>query len=158
MTKNSLDLKILDQLQKDNSQTYDDMSETIGLSPTSCLRRVRSLRSKNYILGDHCILNEEILGFNVSGIVSIVLSEDCIELAEKLDRICQHHPEIQQCYIVSSNIDIVLFVKFKTATEYKEFLYNLMDIFSEISVREYVSSLVLSTVTNNRLVNLNPVK
>ena len=62
----NIDLKILNELQKNGDITNVKLAKTLEISPPSCLRRVKSLEEKNLILGYNAIVNPELLGFKVT--------------------------------------------------------------------------------------------
>lgn len=148
------DLKILNEIQHDCSQGYDSISKKVNLSPTSCLRRLRKLEKAGFVDGKHAVLDHEKLGFTVKAIVSVELSQDVLDLGDRLEKICKNNPEIQQCYITSSNVDFLLFLIFRDVAEFTGFLDNLISIFHNLSVREYESSVVVRTVKNDLAIPL----
>ncbi len=46
-----IDRKIMDLLQQDARITYQALADRVALSPSACLRRVRDLEERGYILG-----------------------------------------------------------------------------------------------------------
>ena len=61
----SIDRRILRDLQQDGRVTNVDLAERAGISAPPCLRRVRALEREGYIQGYHAELNPEKLGFTV---------------------------------------------------------------------------------------------
>lgn len=144
------DVKILHEIQRDCSLSYDRISEKVNLSPTSCLRRIHKLEKAGFIEGRHAFLNKAKLGFGVEALISVELSQDVLDLSDRLSVICDENPQIQQCYIVSSQADFIVIAVFRDAGEFTTFLDNLISIFHNLSIREYDSSLVVKSVANRR--------
>ena len=61
----SIDRRILRDLQQDGRVTNVELAERAGISAPPCLRRVRALEGEGYIQGYHAELNPEKLGFTV---------------------------------------------------------------------------------------------
>lgn len=55
----AMDLKILGKLQKDCTQSLDLLSDSVGLSSTSCYRRIRRLESVGIIKAKVAVLDEK---------------------------------------------------------------------------------------------------
>lgn len=150
-TLTEIDFHILDALQKDCSISYDQMSEIVGRSPTACLRRVKRLDELGYIKSRVAVLDGPSIGFDLTGIFFVELGQDVMDLDIKLNRVCRSRPEIQYCSIISSHADFFFTAIFKNSGEYKEFIFNIIEIFHELDVREYDSHLVVREVCNRRL-------
>jgi Lrp/AsnC family transcriptional regulator len=57
-----IDLKILDQIQKDASLSTTELAEKVGLSQSPCWRRLQRLREEGYIKGQVALLDRKQLG------------------------------------------------------------------------------------------------
>ena len=62
----SIDLRILNELQMNGDITNVKLANKLKISPPSCLRRVKSLKRKNLILGYNAVVNPELLGYKVT--------------------------------------------------------------------------------------------
>ena len=69
----SIDRRILRDLQQDGRVTNVELAERAGISAPPCLRRVRALEGEGYIQGYHAELNPEKLGFTVIIFAFVVL-------------------------------------------------------------------------------------
>ncbi|MGL3104136.1 winged helix-turn-helix transcriptional regulator [Bradyrhizobium sp. BR 1432] len=75
-----LDLKLLMLLQENNLQTSEELAERVGLSPTSCLRRLRRLRENGAIMSDVSIISPSVAGKRVTSIVLVALEQEQLDL------------------------------------------------------------------------------
>ena len=66
-----LDARILSALQRDGRLSVVELAESIGLSPTPCARRIKSLESSGAIEGYAAILNPARIGLEVLAIVQV---------------------------------------------------------------------------------------
>src|ERR1700758_3209691 len=62
----AIDRKILKELQEDGRITNVDLADRVGISAPPCLRRMRALEEAGYIKGYRALLDEKLLGFEVT--------------------------------------------------------------------------------------------
>src|SRR6266513_396915 len=62
----AIDWKILKELQDDGRMTNVELARRVGISAPPCLRRVRALEQAGYIKGYRGLLDEKLLGFDVT--------------------------------------------------------------------------------------------
>ena len=68
-----IDRKLLNLMQRDASRTNVDMADEVGLSPSSCLRRIRRLRKEGIIDRIVAILNSARSGRVIKALVTVEL-------------------------------------------------------------------------------------
>jgi Lrp/AsnC family leucine-responsive transcriptional regulator len=114
LTLDSIDVQILDQLQKDASLSNQELAERVRTSAPTCLRRIKRLRDAGMIEHQIAILNPEALalavGHGLAAIVEITLDRQGNEEQERFEQRVQADPAVQQCYRVSPGPDFVLVV------------------------------------------------
>ena len=103
-----LDLRILDQLQRDASLTNQDLAEVVHASPPTCMRRVRRLRETGIIERTVAILAPEKVRPTITAIVEITLDTQSAEALQRFEQRVQVEPAILQCYRVSTGPEFVL--------------------------------------------------
>ncbi|HEY2255920.1 MAG TPA: Lrp/AsnC family transcriptional regulator [Variovorax sp.] len=127
------DLRLLDALQHDLSQSNQALAERLGISPPTCLRRVRRLREGGWITSEVAILSAERLGPLLSAVVEVSLdrqdagSLDAFEIRVAADE------AVQQCYRVSPGPDFVLIVIVRDMPAYQALAQRLFT--SDANVR-----------------------
>ena len=78
----SIDIKILNELQRNGKISNIDLSKKVGLSPTPCLERVKRLEKQGVIMGYRALLNPEILECHlVSGDFDYLLKTRVADMA-----------------------------------------------------------------------------
>jgi DNA-binding Lrp family transcriptional regulator len=70
----SIDWAILKELQADGSITNVELARRVGISAPPCLRRVRALEEAGFIKGYRGLLDEKLLGFEVTVFAMVHLS------------------------------------------------------------------------------------
>ena len=103
-----LDMRILDQLQRDASLTNQDLADVVHASPPTCMRRVRRLRETGIIERTVAILAPEKVRPTITAIVEITLDTQSAEALQRFEQRVQVEPAILQCYRVSTGPDFVL--------------------------------------------------
>ena len=61
-----IDLRIIDELQRNGRMTNVDLARRVGISAPPCLRRVRALEKAGFIAGYHANVDPALLGFGVT--------------------------------------------------------------------------------------------
>ncbi len=110
----NIDIKLLELLQTNASQSNQSLAEKVHISPPTCLRRLKALRDSGLIEREIAILNTEklaaIQGFGLTALVEITLDRQGAEhLAAFEERVIQD-TAVQQCYRVSPGPDFCLVV------------------------------------------------
>ncbi|WP_138379835.1 Lrp/AsnC family transcriptional regulator [Luteithermobacter gelatinilyticus] len=103
-----IDLKILSILQNDARITNHDLSQKVGLSPSSCLQRVRKLEEEGYIEGYMANINLDMICRTVTVLVTVSLHEHTNDNFKAFEEAIEKFPEIVECYTVSGNFDYFL--------------------------------------------------
>ena len=110
----AIDVRLLDQLQRDASQSNQALAEKVHVSPPTCLRRVKRLQDAGLVERQVAILSADklapVLGHGLTAIVEISLDrQDADSLAAFEARVAADD-SVQQCYRVSPGPDFVLVV------------------------------------------------
>jgi Lrp/AsnC family transcriptional regulator, leucine-responsive regulatory protein len=138
------DARILAALQQDGRLPVVELAETIGLSPTPCARRIRTLESLGIIEGYAALLNPSKVGLEVLAIVQVKLTEHTDETVARFEREIAVLDEVTHCYAMTGSYDFILQV-------YGEDLESLSNVVLKKliripNVRDLQSSVVLATV------------
>ena len=110
----NIDIKLLELLQIDASQSNQSLAEKVHISPPTCLRRVKTLRDNGLIERQIAILNPdklaEIQGYGLTALVEITLDRQGAEHLEAFEVRVIQDTAVQQCYRVSPGPDFCLIV------------------------------------------------
>lgn len=104
----TIDLKILSKLQKDGNITNIDLSQTAGISPPPCLRRVRALEEEGIIQNYYVELDAKKLGFAMQSIVFIELTKQSDVDLEAFKNYINAFETVRECYLISGDHDFML--------------------------------------------------
>jgi DNA-binding Lrp family transcriptional regulator len=104
----SIDWKILRELQDDGRMTNVELSRRVGISAPPCLRRVKRLEDAGIIRGYRAILNSRVLGFDVVAFCFIGLHQQAeAEVKAFADR-TRNWPIVRSAWMVSGDSDFLL--------------------------------------------------
>jgi DNA-binding Lrp family transcriptional regulator len=103
-----IDWNILRELQRDGRMTNVELARRVGISAPPCLRRVRSLEEAGIISGYRALLDEKMLGFEVTMFAFVSLSSQAdVDLAAFEDRV-RDWELVRECWILSGDVDFML--------------------------------------------------
>ena len=109
-----IDVKLLELLQTDASQSNQNLAEKVHISPPTCLRRIKALRDSGLIEHEIAILNidklAEVQGYGLTALIEITLDRQGAEHLEAFENRVIQDVAVQQCYRVSPGPDFCLIV------------------------------------------------
>ena len=118
----ALDRKILESLQANGRMSLADLSGTVGLSPSPCLRRVRNLEQSGVIARYVAVLDQRRVGLPVSVFVSIKLEKQRQESLDRFAKAVERWPEVLECYLMTGSRDYWLRVVVPDLEAYERFV------------------------------------
>ncbi len=122
MEIDAIDLKILDVLQRNGRISNADLAESVGLSPSPCLRRVRNLEKSGVISNYACILDQTVVDLAISVFVQVTLERQVEAALETFERLIRERPEVLECYLMTGDSDYLLRIVVPDVTAYEQFL------------------------------------
>lgn len=117
------DKHILQELQRDARISNLELAEKVNLTATPCARRVRHLEEAGVIIGHKTILDPQLLGLNLTAMVSITMDKHTADRFEKFETAAAELPEVMECYVVTGqDSDFLIKVLVRDMRHYEEFL------------------------------------
>ena len=104
----AIDRKILKELQDDGRMTNVELAKRIGISAPPCLRRVRALEEAGYIRGYRGLLNEKLLGYEVTVFALVHLTSQAEADLKAFEDFVRKEPLVRECWMLSGEIDFIL--------------------------------------------------
>jgi Lrp/AsnC family leucine-responsive transcriptional regulator len=142
-----IDRRILALMQTDGRISNLELAEKIGLSPTPCSRRVKRLEESGVIERHVTLLNQALLGLNITAMISITMDRHTPDRFENFEREVNTFPEVIECSIVTGRAaDYLLKAVLPDMTYYEEFLLGRLTRIEGVSGVH--SSFVLRKVIN----------
>ena len=99
---------ILKELQDDGRITNVELARRVGISAPPCLRRVRALEEAGYIRGYRALLDEKLLGYEVTVFALVHLSSQAEPDLKAFEGFVRREPLVRECWMLSGEIDFIL--------------------------------------------------
>ncbi|HZR77036.1 Lrp/AsnC family transcriptional regulator [Bradyrhizobium sp.] len=148
----SIDRHILAELQADGRITNVDLAKRVGISAPPCLRRVRALEEAGYIKGYRALLDEKLLGFEVTVFALVHLSSQAEADLAAFEEFVRAQPLVRECWMLSGEIDFILKC---VAPDLKTFQAFVAELTAAPHVRNVKTSL---TLRNSKDVAMVPLE
>lgn len=145
------DRKILAELQRDASQSLDEIAAQVGSSKTPVWNRIRKLKAAGVIGQQTVLLDAEALGFEATFFVLIRTSEHEADWQRKFLKALRDRPEVQEAHRLAGDIDYILKVRVQNARAYDAFYQNLI---SEVRVHNVTALLSMEEIKSTTMLPL----
>ncbi|MDX1784669.1 Lrp/AsnC family transcriptional regulator [Roseovarius sp. ZX-A-9] len=136
----SIDRKILAELQADGRMTNVELARRVGISAPPCLRRVRTLEESGYIRGYHADVDARELGFEVRVFASVGLLSQAEADLSAFEARCRAWPLVRECHMLNGEVDFILKCVAPDLSSFQRFLTE------ELTAVENVASVKTSLV------------
>jgi DNA-binding Lrp family transcriptional regulator len=104
----SVDIRILRELQQDGSLSNADLAKRIHLTPSPCLARVRALESSGVIDRYVALAKPAALGLGLNVFISISLRAQNKEALAVFEQRIAEHDEVMECYLMTGESDYLI--------------------------------------------------
>jgi Lrp/AsnC family leucine-responsive transcriptional regulator len=119
------DLEILRALQEDGRISNQDLADKISLSPSPCLRRLRTLEESGLIVGYRALLDAKKMGLSLMALILISLDQHTPERLGNFESKIAEIPDVLECLLITGqDADYQLKVVVKDLDAYQELLLN----------------------------------
>jgi len=147
----AVDRKILASLQRDASQSLDEIAREIGSSKTPVWNRIRKMREAGVIGHQTVILDPEKLGLEACFFVLIRTSEHEAGWQDKFLATLQARPEVMEAHRLAGDIDYILKVRVANARAYDVFYQALI---SEVKIFNVTALLSMEEIKSTTMLPL----
>lgn len=145
----AIDRKILKELQEDGRITNVDLADRVGISAPPCLRRMRALEEAGYIKGYRALLDEKLLGYDVTVFAMVHLASQADADLQAFESFVRSKPIVRECWMLSGEIDFILKC---VAPDLRTFQAFVAELTAAPHVRNVKTSLVLKTAKDEAIV------
>jgi len=116
------DRRLLSELQRDATRNQGELADLVGMSRTSCWRRIRDFEDAGLIERQVVLLNPRKAGFMLEVLVLVSMTEHTEQNRESFERHVTILPEVMECFSVSGERDYLLQVVARDMDDYNDFL------------------------------------
>jgi Lrp/AsnC family leucine-responsive transcriptional regulator len=139
-----LDLAILRELQRDGRISNVELARRINLSPPATHARVRRLEEEGFIRKYVSLLDQEMVGYEMTCFISVSLQLHQHEELEEFHATIKQIPEVLECYHVTGEFDYLLKVVVRSRQDLQRLIVNRLTPLP--GVARIYTSLVLSAI------------
>ncbi|KTD89481.1 Lrp/AsnC family transcriptional regulator [Pseudoalteromonas sp. H71] len=116
------DQQILITLQANARISVSDLANTISLSDTPCLRRIKKLEKEHIITGYHAAINPKALDLNVLVYAFIRLNQNSVSAADQFEQSVEKLSHVLECSVISGSYDYLLKIIANDLESYEQFV------------------------------------
>lgn len=144
----TVDLKILDLLQKDARSTIKEIAGKLNLSTTPVFERIKRLEKVRVIDRYVAILNPTLLGKKLTAFIHISIKDHTKESVEAFVERVVSFEEVIECHHVSGDSDFLIQVLLEDIEKYNQFVLEKLSVVPNISNLESRFSLSVRKKSN----------
>jgi Lrp/AsnC family transcriptional regulator len=145
----TIDRRILAELQRDGTLSVDDLSTRVGLSRNACWRRLKRLEDERYITGRVALVDAEKLGLGLSVFIIIRTSHHDPDWLAKFRAGVVSFPEITGVYRMSGDLDYVLRARVADVKAYDRLYQRLI---AKVALSDVSASFVMEEIKETTVV------
>ncbi|MCD2192218.1 Lrp/AsnC family transcriptional regulator [Actinomycetospora endophytica] len=105
-----VDRALLRHLAADARITNAALAESVGIAPSTCLARVRSLRERGVVRGYHADVDPAAVGLPLQAMISVRLQSDARDRLGEFLGLVRRLPAVRDVYFVAGEDDYLLHV------------------------------------------------
>ena len=132
MTIDTLDIRILRELQADGSLSNVELARRVGLSPSPCLARVKALTSQGIIRQYVALLDAVQLGLHLNVFISISLKQQTRAALEAFEAQVCAREEVMECYLMTGDADYLIRVAVPDMAALERFILEQLSPMPEV--------------------------
>jgi Lrp/AsnC family transcriptional regulator, leucine-responsive regulatory protein len=118
------DKRILRELQKNARLSNVELAEQVGLSPSPCLARVKSLTQRGIIKRHVTLVDPEKVDLALTVFIRISLEQQSERALENFEKSISTLPEVLECYLMTGDSDYLIRVVAADVNTLKDFILN----------------------------------
>ncbi|MGK2232337.1 Lrp/AsnC family transcriptional regulator [Colwellia polaris] len=135
--------RILTELQSNARISNNDLSEIIGLSPSACLQRVKSLEDAGFIIGYAMVTNVDKLCVNVKAYAHFTLKSNSYQHCSIFEKGIKKYTEVVDCMKVNGGIDYIAFMMSSSIEDFNSVCNDMMQ--DTLGIEKITSHFVIDT-------------
>lgn len=115
-----IDRAILQLLRLNARRSNSEIAEEVGLSPSSCHRRIKLLESSGVIRGYTVVTSPLRVGENVVNIiVQVTLDRQTEDYLSRFEYAVRQCPEVRECFLMTGGTDYLLRLETDSVAAYE---------------------------------------
>lgn len=153
MELDSIDRKLLYELQLDGKQTNKELANKLSLSVTAVFERIRKLERNEVISGYMARVDPKKLGLPLTVFCHIKLSGHSREYLTKFERQIVQLEEVLECFHVSGAYDYLIRIAVRDMDHFRSFMVSKLTTLEHIGSTQ--SSFTIQVLKDSRIIPTN---
>ena len=146
----TIDLRILANLQREGRMTNTSLAESVGLSQSPCLARVKRLEQLGFISGYGASLNWNLVVPHLFVHTEFTLERHTKAVFKQFEAAIIEIPEVLECHLISGGYDYLVQFVVRDLTHYQNLVESLLE--DPLGIKEYFSYVTIKEIVRrNRL-------
>lgn len=141
MEFDSIDLKLLAELQRDCTPSLTELAEKVGSSKSVCGRRIQQLVDAGVIRGRAAVLDQEKVGLGITVFAHVKMKKHDSQSLENFADFMFRYPQVLECHTMMGDFDFLLKIIVPSVADYKDFFWESLS--KAQGVQEVNSSICL---------------
>ena len=108
MKLDSIDYRIIEELQQDGGLSNVELARRVHLSPSPCLARVKALEATGVIRRYVALMDPQSLGLGLNVFINISLKAQSKEALAVFEQRIAEHDEVMECYLMTGDSDYLI--------------------------------------------------
>ena len=146
-----IDVKILDLLQHDATQSVADIAAQVNLSHNACWRRMNQLNVEGYIRATVALVNPHMVGAGLTVFMSIRAAEHSEKWLKAFSSSVNKIKEVVEFYRMSGDVDYLLKVRVKDIPAFDRVYKQLIQ---EVKITDVSSAFAMEEIKSTTCVPL----
>ena len=136
MALDAVDRQIIALLHENARIPNVDLARAVGVSPSTCLARVRSLRERGVITRYTAEINPLALGFTLQALVSVRIRPGARHLMEQISDELRTQPEVAQLFFLGGSEDFLIHVRVRDSEHVRQFVLKNLSANPAVALTE----------------------
>ena len=138
-----LDRKILHDLQRDCSESLEELGARIGLSRNACWRRIKRLEETGTIRGRAALVDPDALGLGLQVFISVRTSDHDPGWVEAFAKATRDMPEILGVFRMTGDLDYLIRARVRDIAGYDALYQRLI---RKVALSDVSASFVMEEI------------
>ena len=122
----SSDLRLLSEMERHGRASVQELAEAVGMSTSTCWRRIREYEARGLIKGYRATLDAEALGLEFHALVQVYLARHDPGGLDSFVEAVLRQPEVLDCYATTGDADYHLRICCRNKRAYYRFLEDFL--------------------------------
>lgn len=142
----AIDRRIIVELQRDARAANKVIAATVGIAPSTCLARIRSLRERGVVRGFHADIDPAAIGRGLQALISVRLHSHARSQLNTFSEYLAELEGVEGVFFVSGDRDFLMHVAVRDSEALRDLVANTLSVRPEVAgtstsvIFEYVAS------------------